>query len=74
MIQGKSIALHYSNRRQNVENWLCTAVSIVSNLFSKLYFPFAQFNQIKKELQCFVHLFMDTVGNSEARGTQLVAI
>lgn len=32
MIQGKSIALHYSNRRQNVENWLCIAVSEVSNL------------------------------------------
>ena len=30
MIQGKSIPVHYSNRRQKFENWLCNAVSITA--------------------------------------------
>lgn len=31
VIQGKSIAVHYSNRRQKFENWLCNAVSVIPN-------------------------------------------
>uniref|UniRef100_A0A671VWP4 RNA binding motif protein 5 n=1 Tax=Sparus aurata TaxID=8175 RepID=A0A671VWP4_SPAAU len=38
MIQGKSIALHYSNRRQSVENWLCTACGVYN---------------FRKKLKCF---------------------
>ncbi|XP_076613410.1 RNA-binding protein 5-like isoform X2 [Chaetodon auriga] len=38
VIQGKSVALHYSNRRQNVENWLCNACGV--------------FN-FRKKLKCF---------------------
>ncbi|XP_073325382.1 RNA-binding protein 5-like [Pagrus major] len=38
VIQGKSIALHYSNRRQNVENWLCTACGVYN---------------FRKKLKCF---------------------
>ncbi|XP_051271156.1 RNA-binding protein 5 [Dicentrarchus labrax] len=38
VIQGKSIALHYSNRRQNVENWLCSACGVYN---------------FRKKLKCF---------------------
>nr|XP_046239801.1 RNA-binding protein 5-B-like isoform X2 [Scatophagus argus] len=38
VIQGKSVALHYSNRRQNVENWLCIACGVYN---------------FRKKLKCF---------------------
>ncbi|KAM9361260.1 RNA-binding protein 5-like [Symphorus nematophorus] len=38
VIHGKSIALHYSNRRQNVENWLCAACGVYN---------------FRKKLKCF---------------------
>ncbi|XP_037346790.2 RNA-binding protein 5-like isoform X2 [Pungitius pungitius] len=38
VIQGKSIALHYSNRRQKFENWLCNACGLYN---------------FRKRLKCF---------------------
>lgn len=38
MIQGKSIGLHYSNRRQAIDNWLCTACGVYN---------------FRKKLKCF---------------------
>lgn len=42
MIQGKTIAVHYSNRKQKFENWLCNAVSDIFELIPQ-YFSFFLF-------------------------------
>lgn len=53
MIQGKTIAVHYSNRKQKFENWLCNAVSVIFELIPQ-YFSFFLFAYCNKNTQSMV--------------------